>query len=124
MKILELNHVAIAVRDVERSRAFYRDVVGLPVIPRPAFPFPGEWFRLGTHQQLHLIGDREADAGRGTSMDGHFALRVEDAGEVAARLERLGVPFRGPGRRPDGAVQVFVTDPDGNVLEFCSALPA
>ena len=58
MKVLELNHVAIHVTDVERSVAFYRDVLRLEPIPRPAFTFPGAWFRLGVDQELHLIGER------------------------------------------------------------------
>ena len=57
-------------------------------------------------------------------MDGHFALLVKDLAPVAARLRGAGVHFRGPGPRPDGALQIFVADPDGNVVEFCSNLPA
>jgi catechol 2,3-dioxygenase-like lactoylglutathione lyase family enzyme len=47
MKTLQLNHVAIHVADVERSVHFYRDVLQLEPLPRPAFKFPGAWFRLG-----------------------------------------------------------------------------
>ena len=56
MKVLELNHVAIHVADVERSAAFYREVLRLEPLPRPAFDYPGAWFRLGARQELHLLG--------------------------------------------------------------------
>ena len=59
MQIAQLNHVAIHVADVERSVAFYRDVLRLEPIPRPAFTFPGAWFRLGVDQELHMIGERK-----------------------------------------------------------------
>ena len=75
MKTTELNHVAIHVEDVEVSCRFYREVLKLEQIERPAFGFPGAWFRLGTEQDLHLIGNREqpvASHPRG----GHFALLV------------------------------------------------
>src|SRR5690554_3159266 len=77
MRILQLNHVALHVTDVARSIPFYRDVLRLPVLDRPAFSFPGAWFRVGVDQELHLIGDRDAAVHshpRGT----HLALEVDD----------------------------------------------
>lgn len=56
MKVLQLNHVALHVADVSASVRFYSDVLKLEEIPRPAFRFPGAWFRLGVDQELHLIG--------------------------------------------------------------------
>src|SRR5438034_10793520 len=58
MKIYELNHVAIHVKDVEASCKFYASVLRLEPISRPAFTFPGAWFRLGASQELHIIGNR------------------------------------------------------------------
>ena len=118
--ILELNHIALDVSDVEASRLFYRDVLGLLELPRPAFPFPWAWFRLGSLQELHLIGERERT---GSVRSGHFALLVNDLDAVASRLCAAGVGFRGPKPRPDGAGQLFTADPDGNVIEFTSGLP-
>ena len=56
MQVQQLNHVALHVADVETSVGFYRDVMKLPQLPRPAFDLPGAWFRLGPEQELHLIG--------------------------------------------------------------------
>ena len=117
MNILELNHVAIHVSDVEKSCDFYANVLGLERLPRPAFDFPGAWFRLGSAQELHII------EGRTESVDSryrgnHFALRTQDLEPWREHLEKLGLVFRGPVKRPDGATQIFTRDPDGHVIEL------
>jgi catechol 2,3-dioxygenase-like lactoylglutathione lyase family enzyme len=123
MQITELNHVALFVSSVEASARFYGESLGLPVIPRPAFSFPGAWFRLGAQQELHLIGGRlNAPVNEG-SRAGHFAMQVRDIEATAKYLRGKGVGFRGPAPRPDGALQIFLEDPDGHLVEFCSAVP-
>jgi lactoylglutathione lyase len=117
MKILELNHVAIHVSDVGRSREFYRTVLRLEEIPRPAFTFPGAWFRLGTVQELHLIGER-TDPVFSHHRSNHFALRVDDLAPWEKHFASLGVEHFPRKRRPDGAWQVFLRDPDGHAIEL------
>jgi lactoylglutathione lyase len=119
MRIHELNHVAIHVRDVEKSCAFYRDVLRLEPIPRPAFTFPGAWFRLGSTQELHLIGDR-AEPVHSHNRGNHFALAVDDLDAWETHLDGQGVERMPRKTRPDGALQVFLRDPDGHVVELCS----
>ena len=117
MKIHELNHVAIHVSDVDKSCRFYREVLQLEPMSRPAFTFPGAWFRLGANQELHLIGERGAPVvshNRGN----HFALRVDLLDPWERHLDSLGVEHLPPKRRPDGAWQVFLRDPDGHVIEL------
>jgi catechol 2,3-dioxygenase-like lactoylglutathione lyase family enzyme len=122
MDIVELNHVALHVADVARSSEFYRRVLRLAAIPRPAFDFPGAWFRLGTRQELHLIG-RTDEPVPPRSRNNHFALRVDDLHAWAKHLQEVGVPFRGPKPRPDGALQIFVADPDGHWIELFTPPP-
>ncbi len=122
MKIVELNHVALHVADVEASCQFYEHCLQLPRLPRPAFSFPGAWFQLGERQELHLIGGRfEAviDHRRGN----HYALLVDDLDAWEEHLRRCGVPFQGPLHRPDNARQIFLQDPDGHVIELCTSPP-
>jgi catechol 2,3-dioxygenase-like lactoylglutathione lyase family enzyme len=117
--IAQLNHVALHVADVDRSVAFYRDVLLLKPIPRPAFTFPGAWFQLGTDQELHLIGERKHEVvshNRGN----HFALLVDDFEAWERRLTELGVNFVPRRTRPDGALQLFLIDPDGHYVELCT----
>lgn len=115
MKIEELNHVAIYVRDVEASFMFYKETLELEALPRPDFDFPGAWFRLGKHQELHLIGNREEEM----SIDRrhHFALKVTSAKDAEKLLKRKGVDYL-HNIRPDGAIQLFFQDPDGYHIEL------
>ncbi len=119
MKTIELNHVALHVKDVENSCRFYRDVLQLPSIPRPAFDFPGAWFRLGEQQELHLIGGRREPvfaANRGN----HFALMVDDIDAWELHFQTNNVDHLPRRTRPDGAQQIFLSDPDGHVIELCA----
>ena len=119
MRFRELNHVALHVKDVPASCAFYEQVLCLEPIPRPGFKFPGAWYRLGERQELHLIGDRDApvqSGDRGT----HYALLVDDMDAWEAHLQSLGQPYLPRRTRPDGAFQIYVTDPDGHYIELCT----
>ncbi len=118
MKIKVLNHVAVHVADLKASIAFYRNILGLAQLPRPAFDFPGAWFRIGESQELHLIGNRIEPVhshSRGT----HFALEVEDIKAVESELSSKNATFTGPKQRPDGSLQIFIQDPDGHYIELC-----
>jgi lactoylglutathione lyase len=122
LKMYELNHVAIHVSDVERSCQFYRDVLHLEPIPRPAFTFPGAWFRLGAAQELHIIGDRTEPVfshNRGN----HYALRVDDLDAWEKHFQAMKVEYLPRRRRPDGAWQVFLSDPDGHFVELFTPPP-
>mgnify|MGYP002632050859 CR=1 FL=1 len=118
MEIIDLNHVAIHVKDLAASAEFYGEKLGLPSMPRPGFTFPGAWFRLGAYQELHIIDGRERDVvadKRGT----HFALQVASTEAAWAELERRGLRPHSSQTRPDGALQFYLDDPDGHVIEFC-----
>lgn len=117
MTIRELNHVALHVADVEKSCQFYRTVLRLDPMPRPAFTFPGAWFRLGARQELHLIGERGEPVVSG-NRGNHFALQVEHLDAWENHLRQTGADFRPRKQRPDGAWQVFVRDPDGHLIEL------
>jgi lactoylglutathione lyase len=117
MTIHELNHVALHVSDVDRSCAFYQTVLQLQPLARPAFTFPGAWFRLGTNQELHLIGDRREPV-LSHRRGNHFAVRTDDLGAWEAHFNQLNVEYQAPRERPDGALQLFLSDPDGHVIEL------
>jgi catechol 2,3-dioxygenase-like lactoylglutathione lyase family enzyme len=122
MHIAQLNHVALHVADLDRSVAFYRDVLRLEPMPRPAFTFPGAWFRLGADQELHLIGERTREVishNRGN----HFALLVDDLDAWERHLAACQIAYLPRRTRPDGALQIYVIDPDGHYVELCTAAP-
>ncbi len=75
LRVTQLDHVSVIVTDVERSRRFYRDLLGLKEIAKPrTFDFSVLWFDLG-NQHLHLLLKDRPD----TLSPRHFALRVADA---------------------------------------------
>ncbi len=119
MKTLQLNHVAIHVTDINRSVAYYRDVLGLTPLARPAFSFPGAWFRLGQDQELHLIGDDQYPALR-QHRGNHFAMLIDDIDAWERALDERGASHLPRRIRPDGAYQIFLNDPDGHYIELCT----
>ncbi len=120
MAIIGINHVALAVKDVGRTVAFYTQVVGLEVIARPDFGFPGAWLRIGKMPyELHII-QVEDDAGvvASGSRGNHFAIEVKGMDEHVARIQGKTSWSKGPHLRPDGARQFFFQDPDGHTVEL------
>ena len=121
MKATQLNHVALHVADVAQSCRFYGDVLRLESIPRPAFDFPGAWFRLGDDQELHLIGNRTEPV-QSQTRGNHFALLVDDINAWEAHFVQNQVAFFPRRTRPDGATQIFLRDPDGHYVELCTTV--
>jgi glyoxylase I family protein len=128
IRVRQIDHVTLVVQDLARSRRFYVEVLGMSPAERPAFRFPGLWFQAGS-TQIHLI---EANAESGParvfvpeecliSRTRHFAFEVEDALAARDRLVELGMDIAdGPKQRPDGPTQVYVFDPDRNLVELFS----
>ncbi|HET6425094.1 MAG TPA: VOC family protein [Planctomycetaceae bacterium] len=125
IRVKSLDHVTIVVRDLAATRRFYVEAIGMQEVPRPGFSFSGQWFQAGA-TQIHTILEYEGSgkAGSGAEKNSrghHFAFLVENATAAAERLTELGIPLVSPPKqRPDGAVQVFVQDPDGHLIELCS----
>jgi catechol 2,3-dioxygenase-like lactoylglutathione lyase family enzyme len=115
IKVKDYHHVAIVVKDLEKSIQFYGEVLGLETIERPPFNFPGHWYLVGKTRQLHLmVYDEEIPV----TMH-HFAIEVEDFEETQKHLERNGIKIvEGPGKRVDGSDFMFCRDPDGNLIEI------
>lgn len=117
MKIKEINHIALFVKDLGASKEFYGNVLELPEVPRPAFDFEGAWYALGRHT-LHLIAGRTDEIIVSGSRRNHVALEVEDIQECEVFLKAKNISMVGPKMRPDGIPQIFIQDPDGYWMEF------
>lgn len=118
IKIDGLHHAGFLVTNIERAAAFYEGVLGLAALPRPDFGFPGRWYDLGNGQQLHLMETDRVPGHSGIDkFDRHIALSVMDISESALELEEMGVEVaHGSGR--GGRPQLFIRDPDGNMIEL------
>lgn len=125
IRVKSLDHVTIVVKDLAATRRFYVDILGMDEVVRPDFTFAGQWFQAGVtliHTILEFEGSgRAGSAACANSRGHHFAFLVDDCHAAAKRIEELGLPFVSrPKQRPDGAVQLFVNDPDGHLVELCS----
>jgi glyoxylase I family protein len=131
MDISGIHHVSLTVRDLDRSRRFYNEVLGLREIERPPFSFPGAWFAAGAGQHLHLIvhtdptfrGDKGID-----TRDVHFAVRVSSFSKALELLRAKGFREDAGDRDPHvirvsprpvaGFPQMYIMDPDRHVIEI------
>lgn len=115
--------VAVPVKDIARAVAFYRDVLGLPLLfeAPPSLAF----FQCGT-VQLMLSPPSGPEFDHPASI---IYYDVPDVRVAHAALTRRGVTFRSAphlvNRAPDHELwMAFLADPDGNVLALASRLPA
>jgi catechol-2,3-dioxygenase len=130
MAVKELGHLVLYVEDLERSAAFYGDVLGWDVAFPVTLGIPAAAFTAGrTHHELLLIevgGDAAAvPAGRRLGLY-HFGLRVGDTDDdlraMVTLLQEAGVPIVG---MSDHTVthSLYVLDPDGNEVELYIDVP-
>ena len=129
IQVRHIDHVTLIVKSIAASRRFYVELLGMEEVARPAFDFAGAWFRAGA-TLVHLIEEHDRSGPAGlpgapvmkSSRNHHFAFEVDDARAAAEALKRLDVPLVDDVKmRPDGALQVFLTDPDGHVVELCTS---
>ena len=117
-----LTHIALAVRDVNRSSRFYQDVFGAVVVYRQ-----DGFVQLqtpGTRDVLVLEEDPER-AGPGGGM-AHFGFRLvspDDIDNARAAVEKAGGVIREQGSFVPGEPYVFARDPDGYEIEIWYELP-
>ncbi len=129
MTVKELGHLVLYVRDLQRSEAFYRDVLGWNELERPA-GMPAAAFTSGrTHHELLLIevgpDAQPIPSGRRVGLY-HFGLKVGDSDdelrEALARVQAAGVEVVGAS---DHTVthSLYLLDPDGNEIELYIDVP-
>ena len=130
MAVKELGHLVLYVRDLERSAAFYGEVLGWDVAFPVTLGIPAAAFTSGrTHHELLLIevGDDATGVPTGSHLGlYHFGLRVGDSDDdlraMVARLQEAGVTIVGAS---DHTVthSLYVLDPDGNEVELYIDVP-
>ena len=116
MQVRSFTHVSVHAHDLDESVRFYKDLFGMEEIPAPGFPFPVRWLRV-CDLQLHLF-QSEDPAPQGH----HFGIDVDDFEATYKKARELGVQieegyFSNVYELPDGAVQLYVRDPAGNMVE-------
>jgi catechol 2,3-dioxygenase-like lactoylglutathione lyase family enzyme len=128
MAITQMQHYMVLSKDLERTRHFYCDVLGLRTGPRPPFDFEGMWIYVGDVAAVHVAGQasyvetgRLEDAARerhGSGSVDHIAFAANDYDELVARFEKHGVKYRTSQVPGSDLRQLFVLDPDGIQIEI------
>jgi lactoylglutathione lyase len=118
----EFNHTTVYVVDLDKSTSFYHDVMQLERIPEPFHDGRHNWFKIGEHGQLHVVGGAKAISPQDINV--HLSFRVASLPDFMKHLDQLQVKygnFKGETRvvqvRPDGVQQVYFQDPDGYWIE-------
>ncbi len=128
VKITELDHIVLRVKDVETSLRFYTQVLGLPSERVEQWRageirFPSA--RLNADTLIDFFASDQKPIGReGAKNQDHFCRVIEptDMEELKAKFEGIGVDIQaGPGKRwgshGDG-ISLYIYDPDDNVVEL------
>ena len=124
MPLNTLNHFTIRPADLEASRAFYCDVLGLPEGYRPPLGFPGHWLYCGDTPTVHLIGPRANEAGSPARQPGptglfdHIAFACTGLAAMKSSLASRGIAFEERIIPRDRQTQLFLHDPDGIAVEL------
>jgi catechol 2,3-dioxygenase-like lactoylglutathione lyase family enzyme len=112
---LGIRHIALKVRDIETSEAFYVKVLGYRVEWRPDVDNV-YLTRDGDNLALHKEERRS-----GGALD-HFGIMLKNAGEVedwAEHLKAHGFKLaKEPKTHRDGTRSFYVNDPEGNTIQF------
>jgi catechol 2,3-dioxygenase-like lactoylglutathione lyase family enzyme len=124
MKVRSLDHIVLCVRDVERTCAFYRQVLGM----EPREERPGKW---SLHFGANKISLQDAEASPAIARDtvpgsGNFCLLTDTPiADVAAHLRAHAIDVIDSGERQGATgaiVSVYFKDPDGNLVEVSNLL--
>ena len=121
-----LNHIALYVVDLQKSTAFYSDIIQLDTIPEPFHDGKHTWYSIGPLSHLHLI----QGAANFTSHDknSHLCFTVTSVPDFIKVLEKNNIEFENWAgdknkitTRVDKVNQLYFKDPDGYCLEINDA---
>jgi catechol 2,3-dioxygenase-like lactoylglutathione lyase family enzyme len=119
------NHIALSVKDVNRSADFYKKVLGLNEITNKTKIEGIRWLSLGEEKELHLISILNEDVTIKKAL--HFALTTSYFDSFIKALDEMKISYSDwPGTpqrinmRADGIKQIFFQDPDGYWIEVNS----
>ena len=130
MPITELNHYLLVAKNLERTKKFYQNVLGLKLAQRPDFGFPGYWLQAGGDICVHLASqapNRIRDQfllkkhPRGTKGSGsvdHIAFLAKKPEEVRKRIQKHKVQMHFRSFPEAKLFQIFLKDPDDVTIEL------
>ena len=130
MPITHMQHFMVLAKDLEKTRAFYCDVLGLRSGDRPPVRFKGLWIYAGDVACIHVAERASYDETSRTELNpgdpndhgsgsvDHIAFAATDYDELVEKFQRLGVKYRATVVPGKPLRQLFVRDPDGVQIEL------
>jgi catechol 2,3-dioxygenase-like lactoylglutathione lyase family enzyme len=104
--------IAVPVTDMERSKRFYGETLGLPAVDERGFPE----YQLGENVSVYLLNMESIGSSFQGPHTAGFALGVPDVAETRKELEAKGVEFHGETLDTGVCHMAFFRDPDGNEM--------
>jgi catechol 2,3-dioxygenase-like lactoylglutathione lyase family enzyme len=121
MALTQLNHMTVRTDDLEGTRDFYKDLLGLKNGPRPPLGFPGFWLYAGDDPVVHLV-PKSNGIGGGPSADtgnfDHVAFTAEGFDAMRESLRRRGIKFHEQQVPATPIRQIFLEDPNRVMIEL------
>ncbi len=131
MPLSHMEHFLIQTEDLQKTRDWYVDVLGMTEGPHPDFRFPVCWLYLGDEPVLHLtvggeavsenrmkyLGQQSTET-RGSGVIDHIAFRAHGLGEMMVHLEKCGIDYTKRQVDDQGLFQLFLLDPNGVKIEL------
>lgn len=122
MPAQSLNHYTIQVRDLEATKNFYTDIVGLTVGDRPPLAFSGYWLYCGGVPVVHLIynraGDKPIEGAPETGRLDHIAFSCTELREMRTKLMQHKIAYEERVLPRLNMTQLFYRDLDGITIEM------
>lgn len=119
------NHMALSVKDIDKSAIFYKEVLHLKEITNRTKMDGIRWFSFGEGKELHLVSILKEPVTINKAV--HFALTTANFDAFVKTLETINVIYSDwPGtqnkitKRADGIKQIYFQDPDGYWIEVNS----
>ena len=123
MLTFSFNHIALSVKDVDKSIAFYQKVLQLKEIKNTASDSKTRWLSIGEGKQLHLIPRPNFEIRVNKAV--HFALSTVNIDSFVVLLKEMKIDYSdwlGTANkdyvRKDGIKQVYFQDPNGYWIEI------
>lgn len=125
-----MEHYLVLTDDIDATREFYIEVLGLSDGFRADLGFPGYWLYLNEIPVLHIaewetytahshqLGIPVTSRAKGTGSFDHIAFNGSDADEMIGRLQKYKIPYDRNDVPVAGLVQLFINDPNGVKIEL------
>jgi len=130
MPLTQLEHYLVLTDNIDATRDFYIEALGMQAGFRPPLGFPGHWVYLGTVPVIHIAewstytvhskskGVEVSTRAPGTGPVDHIAFAAQDYDGVLERLKRQGVQVRTNDNPGNTVRQLFLFDPNGVKIEI------